>query len=89
MIQNKVYDVTEYMSNHPGGEGLILDKAGQDATVAFNEAKHSMDAIEKKEGFLIGTVQTNAKNTSNLVLIVFSLVLAALASWFFIDPQSE
>lgn len=45
MIENKVYDVTDYMESHPGGEGLILDKGGKDASTAFREANHSGVAI--------------------------------------------
>lgn len=44
------------MSSHPGGEGLILDKAGKDATIAFRETNHSIDAIQKREEFLIGNL---------------------------------
>lgn len=45
VIDGKVYDVTEYMPSHPGGEGLLLEKAAKDATTAFNEANHSAGAI--------------------------------------------
>lgn len=34
-IQGKVYDVTEWINHHPGGETPLLSLAGQDATDAF------------------------------------------------------
>ncbi|KAG8375670.1 hypothetical protein BUALT_Bualt10G0124600 [Buddleja alternifolia] len=34
-IQGKVYDVSEWMNHHPGGEVPLLNFAGQDATDAF------------------------------------------------------
>ncbi|VFQ94685.1 unnamed protein product [Cuscuta campestris] len=34
-IQGKVYDVTEWIQRHPGGDVPILDLAGQDCTDAF------------------------------------------------------
>ncbi len=35
-IEGKVYDVTSYVSRHPGGKA-ILNGCGKDATVLFNE----------------------------------------------------
>ncbi|CAA2965496.1 acyl-lipid (9-3)-desaturase-like [Olea europaea subsp. europaea] len=34
-IQGKVYDVSEWVNHHPGGEHPLLNLAGQDATDAF------------------------------------------------------
>ncbi|KAL0330700.1 UNVERIFIED_CONTAM: Acyl-lipid (9-3)-desaturase [Sesamum angustifolium] len=34
-IQGKVYDVSEWVNHHPGGELPLLNLAGQDATDAF------------------------------------------------------
>lgn len=34
-IQGKVYDVTEWVKEHPGGDTAILNMAGQDVTDAF------------------------------------------------------
>ena len=30
IISNKVYDVTKYLEDHPGGEEVLLDKGGMD-----------------------------------------------------------
>ncbi|KAI6007448.1 FMN-dependent dehydrogenase-domain-containing protein [Pisolithus albus] len=35
IIRNRVYDVTDFIFNHPGGPQVIMDYAGQDATAAF------------------------------------------------------
>lgn len=32
VLHNKVYDVSKFMYEHPGGEEVILQWAGQDAT---------------------------------------------------------
>ena len=34
VIANKVYDVTTWLDNHPGGWQVLLDFAGKDATEA-------------------------------------------------------
>ena len=35
VINNKVYDVTQYPNSHPGGASLVLQNCGKDATQAF------------------------------------------------------
>ncbi|KAK7181859.1 hypothetical protein DPSP01_002447 [Paraphaeosphaeria sporulosa] len=37
VIQDKVWDVTEFLSEHPGGSEVILKYAGKDATSVYNE----------------------------------------------------
>lgn len=32
IVHGKVYDVTEFLPDHPGGKGIILKYAGKDAT---------------------------------------------------------
>ena len=54
-IDNKVYNVTSFISLHPGGD-QILQGCGKDSTVLFNSvsnhAEESVQAIKKK--FYIG-----------------------------------
>lgn len=40
VIHGKVYDVTSFLSEHPGGAKIILNYAGKDATPGF-EPIHS------------------------------------------------
>ncbi|OAX44750.1 hypothetical protein K503DRAFT_764653 [Rhizopogon vinicolor AM-OR11-026] len=46
IIQNNVYDVTDFLFDHPGGANVILRYAGQDATAAYVPI-HPSDALEK------------------------------------------
>ncbi|KAF7364023.1 hypothetical protein MSAN_01061000 [Mycena sanguinolenta] len=46
IIKNRVYDVTEFLEEHPGGSKLILEYAGRDATSVY-EPIHPSDALEK------------------------------------------
>uniref|UniRef100_A0A060T3D8 L-lactate dehydrogenase (cytochrome) n=1 Tax=Blastobotrys adeninivorans TaxID=409370 RepID=A0A060T3D8_BLAAD len=46
VIHGKVYDVTEFLPNHPGGEKIILQYAGKDATKKF-EPIHPPDTLDK------------------------------------------
>ncbi|KAG6911859.1 hypothetical protein DXG01_000106 [Tephrocybe rancida] len=46
IIKNHVYDVTEFLNEHPGGSSIILKYAGRDATRAY-EPIHPPDALDK------------------------------------------
>ncbi|PON24626.1 cytochrome-b5 reductase [Trichoderma gamsii] len=57
VIHGKVYDVSKYVPDHPGGVDVLIEVAGTDATAAYNEAGHSEDADEVLETLQIGTIQ--------------------------------
>ncbi|KAL4268154.1 cytochrome b5 family protein [Pleurotus pulmonarius] len=46
IIHNKVYDVTDFLRDHPGGAQIILKYAGKDATGVYDPI-HPPDALEK------------------------------------------
>jgi len=54
VIHDKVYNTSSFVDEHPGGEEVMLDVAGQDATEAFEDVGHSDEAREVLEGLLIG-----------------------------------
>ncbi|GAV78761.1 Cyt-b5 domain-containing protein [Cephalotus follicularis] len=54
VIDGKVYDVSSYLDEHPGGDDVILVATGKDATDEFEDAGHSKDARELMETFCIG-----------------------------------
>lgn len=53
IIKGKVYDVTDFLDDHPGGKKAILLYAGKDATTEF-EMLHKPSIIDKygKEYFV-------------------------------------
>lgn len=46
IINNNVYDITEFLSVHPGGKAVLLQLAGTDATEYFNEL-HRPDILDE------------------------------------------
>ncbi|KAH0838416.1 FMN-dependent dehydrogenase-domain-containing protein [Lanmaoa asiatica] len=46
IIRNKVYDVTDFLFDHPGGPQVILGFGGRDATAAYIPI-HPSDALDK------------------------------------------
>ncbi|EFJ30841.1 hypothetical protein SELMODRAFT_170012 [Selaginella moellendorffii] len=57
IINGKVYDVTNFLVDHPGGEDALLAVAGKDASQDFEEVGHSDSAKEQMEQFLVGFVE--------------------------------
>lgn len=53
-IYDYVYDCTEFLRNHPGGQDVILEYAGRDATLAFIGSGHSIGARKILEKYLVG-----------------------------------
>ncbi|KAK7420300.1 hypothetical protein QQZ08_010500 [Neonectria magnoliae] len=69
VIHDKVYDCTKFLDEHPGGEEVMLDVAGQDSTEAFEDVGHSDEAREVLEKLYVGELKRVAgdpgpKNTA-------------------------
>jgi 4-hydroxysphinganine ceramide fatty acyl 2-hydroxylase len=61
-LGSKVYDVTSFLNDHPGGGDLILEYAGKDVKdILRDEASHnhSEAAYEILEDLLVGFLDTN------------------------------
>ncbi|KAJ8588932.1 cytochrome b5 [Rhizopogon salebrosus TDB-379] len=54
LLHAKVYDVTKFIDEHPGGDDVILAEAGKDATQAFEDVGHSDEARELLPNLLVG-----------------------------------
>ncbi|KAM4062952.1 cytochrome b5-like heme/steroid binding domain-containing protein [Hirsutella rhossiliensis] len=57
VIHDKVYDCAKFIDEHPGGEEVMLDVAGQDASEAFEDVGHSDEARETLDQLLVGTLK--------------------------------
>uniref|UniRef100_A0A8D2KU47 Cytochrome b5 heme-binding domain-containing protein n=1 Tax=Varanus komodoensis TaxID=61221 RepID=A0A8D2KU47_VARKO len=73
VIDRKVYDVSQFYRQHPGGTRVISHYSGQDATDAFT-AFHKNDDLVKKylHSLLIGELapdETSCEPTKNEVLV--------------------
>ncbi|KAK8769503.1 hypothetical protein V5799_014032 [Amblyomma americanum] len=68
VIHNRVYDVTNFLdkrpsarsdttalsAQHPGGEEILWEHAGRDATLAFTGTGHTLEAVSLLQQYCIG-----------------------------------
>jgi alkylation response protein AidB-like acyl-CoA dehydrogenase len=56
VIDHKVYDVTDFVDAHPGGNVVLREVAGQDATKDFYNL-HRQEVLDKYQSLVIGTIE--------------------------------
>ncbi|XP_023169043.2 cytochrome b5 isoform X1 [Drosophila hydei] len=56
VIEDKVYDLTKFLHEHPGGEDSLISVAGRNGTREFVDVGHSQEAREIMKKFLIGNL---------------------------------
>ncbi|XP_051796530.1 cytochrome b5 isoform X2 [Acanthochromis polyacanthus] len=62
IVHHKVYDLTKFLEEHPGGEEVLREQAGGDATESFEDVGHSTDAREMASGMVIGEVHPDDRH---------------------------
>ncbi|XP_043270049.1 cytochrome b5-like [Venturia canescens] len=61
IIKSVVYDLTDYLNEHPGGGELLSEYAGKDGTAAFDDSGHSSDAKNILKAYKIGRLAVRNK----------------------------
>nr|AGC39034.1 cyt-ifn fusion [synthetic construct] len=65
ILHHKVYDLTKFLEEHPGGEEVLREQAGGDATENFEDVGHSTDAREMSKTFIIGELHPDDRPKLN------------------------
>jgi hypothetical protein len=84
IIDTVVYDVSEFVDAHPGGEAVLRQVAGTDATVAFYNL-HRHEALQKYADLAIGTIEGEKQSIIALAPGEISTVPYAEPLW--LTPQ--
>ncbi|KAL1198897.1 Cytochrome B5 isoform D [Cardamine amara subsp. amara] len=58
IIDGKVYDVTKFLDDHPGGDEVILTSTGKDATDDFEDVGHSTTAKAMLDEYYVGDIDS-------------------------------
>jgi len=65
IVDGKVYDMTKFLHEHPGGKRVLMKKAGQDATKEFHSL-HAPEILERYNPLLqIGSLKSAASEEKN------------------------
>ncbi|KAF5207633.1 Cytochrome b5 [Thalictrum thalictroides] len=59
IMHGKVYDVTKFLDDHPGGDEVLLSATGKDATDDFEDVGHSSSARAMMDEFYVGEMDTS------------------------------
>ncbi|KAJ5992106.1 Cytochrome b5 [Penicillium sp. IBT 35674x] len=54
VLHNKIYDITKYIEDHPGGSAILIEVAGTDATEVFEATGHSDEARDELSRYYVG-----------------------------------
>jgi NAD(P)H-flavin reductase len=60
IVGNKVYDMTQYVDEHPGGYDLLFRNAGKDSTKDFEAMFHSVKARNILEKYHVGDLDSSS-----------------------------
>ncbi|XP_018425922.1 PREDICTED: cytochrome b5 type B isoform X3 [Nanorana parkeri] len=60
VIHGRVYDITSFVEEHPGGEEVLFEQAGGDATESFEDVGHSIDARDMLKQYYIGDLHPSS-----------------------------
>ncbi|NWW64160.1 CYB5 protein, partial [Ifrita kowaldi] len=88
IIHHRIYDVTKFLDEHPGGEEVLREQAGGDATENFEDVGHSTDARTMSESFIVGELHPDDRSKlqkptvsvswSNWVIPAIAAIIVAL-----------
>jgi cytochrome b involved in lipid metabolism len=92
----KVYDITKYLNDHPGGPEIMMEFAGKDADEMFEDIGHSNEARSKMNEYIVGTLKEDpdavkTKKKASAVksggglnpMVLVAVVIAVLLGYYF------
>ena len=94
-IHGKVYDITTFYNNHPGGVEILLDTLNKDATGDFEDIGHSDSARKMLDKLYVGDLEepfskqehvqssNSNSNISNILNIVIVACMSSVVVMFF------
>lgn len=86
VIFDKVYNITDFVYEHPGGDFILLEYAGRDATHPFLSSRHGSSAYKMLDRYWIGILvdeELYYSNNSSYCSVYSSL------SWRSTPPKME
>ncbi|MED6257205.1 Cytochrome b5 [Ataeniobius toweri] len=82
IIHHKVYDVTKFLDEHPGGEEVLREQAGGNATESFEDVGHSTDAREMASSMVIGELHPDDRHKISKPVETLVTTAKEVTSWW-------
>ncbi|XP_029517431.1 cytochrome b5 [Oncorhynchus nerka] len=82
IINFNVYDVTKFLEEHPGGEEVLREQAGGDATESFEDVGHSSDAKEMAANMVIGELHPDDRSKMAKPSVSLATTIEETSSWW-------
>jgi tRNA wybutosine-synthesizing protein 1 len=67
IVHGLVYDVTPFLKSHPGGQSVLLESAGKDATSEFEQASHPEYARNDMQEYLVGRLDKQSAMSASSI----------------------
>ncbi|TKS87313.1 Cytochrome b5 [Collichthys lucidus] len=83
IINNQVYDVTKFLEEHPGGEEVLREQAGGNATESFEDVGHSTDAREMASSMVIGELHPDDRHKIATPEVSEVIAAVLLLTWWY------
>ncbi|KAM9250107.1 LOW QUALITY PROTEIN: cytochrome b5-like [Dugong dugon] len=82
ILHHKVYDLTKFLDEHPGGEEVFREQAGSDATENFEDAGHSTDAREMSKAYIFGELHPDDRSKLSKPSETLTTTIDFNSSWW-------
>uniref|UniRef100_A0A8C9DU97 Cytochrome b5 n=1 Tax=Prolemur simus TaxID=1328070 RepID=A0A8C9DU97_PROSS len=82
ILHHKVYDLTKFLKEHPGGEEVLREQAGGDATENFEDVRHSTVAQELSKTYIIGELHPDDRVKLSKPLETLITTVDSNSSWW-------
>ncbi|OAY73139.1 Cytochrome b5 [Ananas comosus] len=66
VINGKVYDVTKFLEDHPGGDDVLISSTGKGCNGYFEDVGHSTTARAMMDEYYVGDIDTSTIRPSEV-----------------------
>ncbi len=69
IINNNVYDLTDFITSHSGGASVIGAQCGKNGTASFNSGPHSASSLNALSSYLLGPLIVVSPILTSLIVV--------------------
>ena len=89
IINNLVYDVTDYLKSHPGGLEILRSYCGRDATEYFSLVQKHLKMGKKLDSLRIATLEQETDTRITSLEIWYKILDASIRTYALLEIQYQ